>query len=190
MCRRITSKRLESFERYQEDLTEQFQLHQIEEKLDSIFADGEGCYPASPDIQERHDKLDKQMQEIMIHCEKRCCRKLYMPTSPCSPQYSLWYKRAQLFGNLIQMKSGRVRNAVLLCRKARKLGIVAPARWSLEELQYGRALSQAWNKSLKPAVPAMRREHLGDRLVQAEADKDEEAAKAIRTMIWVINGAH
>jgi hypothetical protein len=81
------------------------------------------------------------------------------------------------------MKEGKVRNPGLLCQQARRLGIVAPSRWSVKELKQGREISKAWKRELENVGPVLRTEHLTTCLLDAEARKDEERAKAIRTMI-------
>jgi hypothetical protein len=126
--------------------------------------------------------LKLQITELQVHSEKRC-RKIVLNDCECSPDYSLWYKRARIFNQLIRMAEGKIRNPGLLCRQARKLGIVAPSQWSLAELIQGRNISKAWKRELEPIGPVLRTEHLSNCLLDAEARKDEERAKAIREMM-------
>jgi hypothetical protein len=81
------------------------------------------------------------------------------------------------------MKEGRVRNPGLLCKQARKLGIVASKRWSMEELEQGREISKAWKRSLEPFAPSLRSDFLGNQLVEAEATENTEKVRALSNMI-------
>ena len=181
-CRRLTSKRPDSVRKYIAEMERQFDTHRLDTRLETIIEEGYGQCPISSELLAKSERLDKQLTEIMTHCESRC-RKIYRPDAPCSPEYSLWHKRARIFRELLRMKDGRVRNPGLLCRQAQKLGIIAPARWTVEELQYGRAIAIAWKRELAPEAPIIRSHHLSNLLVEAEAKGDQEKAKALRTMI-------
>lgn len=181
-CRRLTSRNVRSAERYTEEILRQFEIHNMEARLDSICIDTTRPTSYPPDTNHPADKLDQQVVEIQRHCEKSC-RKIYRTDSECSPAFSLWHKRAQVFKSLISMKYGGVKNTGLLCRKARRLGIEKPRQWTVEQLRHGRAISKAWKRKLKPEAPILRKEHLSSRLVQAKADGDKEKEKAIRDII-------
>jgi hypothetical protein len=181
-CRRLTTKNQSSLENYTTELMRQFDIHRVEDRLAKIEEESEGVFPLPPELQKKSDVLDKQMAEIQIHSEK-ICRKIYRIDSPFTPDYSLWHKRARIFNQLIRMVDGRIQNHGILCKKARKLGIVAPRSWSREELVHGRRVSIAWKRELEKTGPVDRKDHLSQLLLQAEAEKDEERAAAIRHMM-------
>jgi hypothetical protein len=181
-CRHLSTRNKKSVDNYVTTLQEQFKTHRILERLEQLEADTEGIHPLPPEFQLQHDRLDAQITELQVHSEKRC-RKIVLNDCECSPDYSLWYKRARIFNQLVRMKEGKVRNPGLLCQQARRLGIVAPSRWSVKELKQGREISKAWKRELENVGPVLRTEHLTTCLLDAEARKDEERAKAIRTMI-------
>lgn len=81
------------------------------------------------------------------------------------------------------MVQGKIRNPGLLCKKARKLGIVNPRGWSLEDILQGRAISKSWKHQLQLSANSLRTEHLQLRLLAAEADDDKDRASAVRAMI-------
>ena len=137
-------------------------------------------YP--PDAKHPADILDRQVREIQLHCEKRC-RKIYRPDGACSPEFTLWHKRSRVFKSMLRMVEGKVRNPGLLCKQARKLGIEKPSKWTREEILHGRAISLAWKRHLRPEAPVIRREHLSNCLLEAEATGDSERAAAIRRIM-------
>ena len=128
-CRRLTSRNGRSVEHYTEEMLRQFKFHNMEARLDAICSsvDRPDTYP--PDGRHPSDILDQQLVEIQRHCEKSC-RKIYQNDSECSPAFSLWHKRAQVFKTLIATKLGKGTNTGLLCRKARRLGIDRPMKWT------------------------------------------------------------
>ena len=182
VCRRLTSKNERSVEVYTDEMLKQFDIHRIEARLDNLTATQEASTTYPPDLSHPADILDRQVVEIQRHCEK-ICRKIYQGDTPCSPEYSLWYKRARMFNRLIRLKKGLIKNPGVLCKHARRLGIETPRRWTLDQLRHGRAIAKAWKRKLQPEAPTLRREHLGNRLVKAEADRDIDKAKAIRSII-------
>jgi hypothetical protein len=181
-CRRLSTKNQRSVDNYVKELESQFARHKIIERMEALNAETEGQFPISAEHQLRHDRLDAQTVELQLHSESKC-RKLCSGDLPCSPDVSLWHKRARIFSQLIRMKEGRVRNPGLLCKQARRLGIVAPKRWSLDELEQGREISKAWKRSLEPLAPSLRTDFLANKLVEAEAFENIVKAKAISGMI-------
>ena len=81
------------------------------------------------------------------------------------------------------MQEGTVRITGLLCNAARKLGIVAPIRWSIPECLHCMAVCRAWKRKLTKYAPSLWFEHLQECLFEAEANGDREQAKAIQTMM-------
>ena len=181
-CRRLISTNPGAVESYTGDMDKQWDIHRIDERLDAIDEATQGVFPIPEEYQILSERLDKQTIEIQIHCENRC-RIIYRPDSAFSPDFSIWHKRYQIFKQLIRMQENRVRNTGILCKKARKLGIEAPRQWSIEECRHGLAICKAWKRKLHKYAPALRKEHLQDLLLDAEANKDTERAKAIREMM-------
>jgi hypothetical protein len=142
----------------------------------------ENEFPLSEQNQLLHDRLDTQVVELQVHSEKKC-RKICAGDIPCSPDVTLWHKRARIFSQLIRLKEGRVKNGGVVCKKARKLGIVAPSQWTIEELEKGREIAKAWKRELENTGPFLRDDLLRNKLVEAEAQKNDEKAKALREMI-------
>jgi hypothetical protein len=108
---------------------------------------------------------------------------IHRPEYDFSPELSLWHKRKQMFKRMIRMHEGRVKNPALLCRQARKLGILTPSRWTLTECQMGVIVSRAWKRRLGKYAPSLRFEHNQRLLLEAEASGDVERAKIIRIMM-------
>ena len=152
--------------------------------MDAIISSSDGltldAIPQS--IALRHERLDVQTVEIQRHCESGC-RPIYNTDAPFSPEYALWHKRARIFLRMQRALEGKVHNPGVMYKMARKLGIMQPRQWSLEEIQHGRAICKAWKRDLEKSAPALRSEHLRDCLIEAEAQQQVERAKALREMI-------
>ena len=178
-CRRLISTNPSAVLIYSEEMDRQFDIHRIEARLKEMDEITNCNFPL-PDIYvDRLEKLDEQVAQIQLHCES-ICRKIYHPESPFSPDYALWDKRKKMFQQLLRMHDGRCSNVGLACKKARRLGIVAPKMWSVEECVWGIRVCQDWKRRLAKYAPTLRFEHQQQCLLAAEADGDEERAKAIR----------
>ena len=181
-CRRLTSSNKGSVINYTQELEQQFKIHRIEERLARIERAAGDTHPLPPQLAKQFETLDQQVIELQRHAEKGC-RKIYRGEIDCSPQISLWHKRERILGEMIKVFHGKIRNTGVLYRKARKLGIQAPSRWSLEQVQRGRQIAKAWKRKLGPTGAVLRMDHLGHRLLDAIATEDEERAAAIRAMM-------
>ena len=181
-CRRLISSNPGAVAAYTAEMERQFDIHQIEARLAAIDDATADLFPIPEEYQLSSEKLDQQVTEIQIYCES-ICRTIYRPDSPFSPDYSLWHRRYQIFKRMIDMQEGTVSNTGLLCKAARRLGIVAPIRWSIPECLQGMSVCRAWKRKLRKYAPSLRSEHLQECLLEAEANGDTERAKAIRTMM-------
>lgn len=181
-CRRLISSHAGALSIYEREMNRQFDIHRIDERQDSIDEATAGLFPIPEKYQLQSDILDRQVSEIQLHCES-ICRIIYRPQHDFSPEFSLWHKRKRMFQRLIQLHIGNVKNPGLLCRQARRLGIVAPKLWTLEECYMGVAVSKAWKRKLGRYAPTLRFEHNQQCLLEAEADGDTERAKAIRNLM-------
>lgn len=182
-CRRLISSNPAAVAKYEATLREQFKIHRIEERMDRLEEDAADLTSPLPQaLERRHNCIDSQVVELQIHSEKGC-RHIYRPDSPFTLDYSIWHKRARVFSRMQRMVEGRVRQPSLLCQQARKLGIMQPRQWTLEQIQEGRRVCKAWKRELELYSPALRKEHLVDRLIEAEANGQTERAKAIRALL-------
>lgn len=178
-CRRLISTNPGAVEAYTDELDKQFDIHRIEARQQALVNATDGIFPVPDEYQKLSDRLDIQVGQIQIHSESRC-RMIYRPDSPFSPDYSLWDKRKKMFQQLIRLKYSRHGNKSAAYRKARKIGIVAPKHWSVEECQHAIEVCKYWKKRLSVYAPALRLEHQQQRLLDAEASNDVERARAIR----------
>jgi hypothetical protein len=110
----------------------QFDIHRIEQRQDRIDNATKDMFPIPEEYQLMSERLDAQVSEIQLHCGSRC-RMIHRPVYDFSPEVSLWHKRQQMFKTMIRVREGRVKNPGVANKQARKLGIEAPARWSMAE---------------------------------------------------------
>jgi hypothetical protein len=108
---------------------------------------------------------------------------IHRPEYNFSPEVSLWHKRQQMFKRLIHVREGKVKNPGVVHKQAQKLGIDAPAMWSIDDCYRGVIVSKAWKRKLGKYAPSLRFEHNQRCLIDAEASGDVERAKAIRAMM-------
>jgi hypothetical protein len=105
-----------SAKRYNEIVLEQFEIHRIEERMDTARY----CqYLSPPWLRAMVIKLYKQMAKIRVHTEKNC-RKILRPESNFSPIIQMWYNGIHAYLQLIRMKEGKTRNTGNILRFARQ----------------------------------------------------------------------
>jgi hypothetical protein len=104
-CQRLISSNPGAVAAYATKMERQFDIHRIEERLAEIDEGTAGQFPIPEEYQIKANRLDKQVIEIQLHCEG-CCRTIYHPASPFSPDYSVWHRRQQVFKRLIEMQEG------------------------------------------------------------------------------------
>jgi hypothetical protein len=93
-------------------------------------------FPIPEEYQQLSKQLDVQVSEIQLHCESRC-RMIHRPEYDFLPEVSLWHKRQQMFKRLIRVREGKVKNPGVVHKQAQKLGIDAPAMWSIDDCYHG-----------------------------------------------------
>ena len=178
-CRRLISSNPSCVAKYEATMREQFAIHKIEERMARLDEETLEMTVVSPEHRLQHNRIDNQATEIMIHSEKGC-RHIYRPDCPFTVEYSVWHRRAQVLLKMQRMIEGRVRQPGLLCKQARKLGILKPRLWTLEQVQEGRRVCKAWTRELELYAPALRFEHVRDLLIDAEAKGQTERVKILR----------
>jgi hypothetical protein len=134
-------------------MNRQFDIHRIEERQDSIDEATKGMFPIPEEYQQLSEQLDVQVSEIQLHCESRC-RMIHRPEYDFLPEVSLWHKRQQMFKRLIRVREGKVKNPGVVHKQAQKLGIDAPAMWSIDDCYHGVIVSKAWKRKLGKYAPS------------------------------------
>ena len=103
--------------RYNEIVRDQFELHRIVERLDTVDRMTHYCRNPSPGwLYAMNIELYKQMKEIRVHAEKKC-RKILRPESNFSPTIQLWYNCIHAYLQLIRLKNVKqeMREAATFC---------------------------------------------------------------------------
>lgn len=144
-CRLLISTHPMAFPAYEAEMNRQFDIHRIDERMAQIDAETQGLFPVPQEYLARSETVDNEVTEIQLHCE-RVCRIIHRPEYDFLPEVSLWHKRQQMFKRMIKMHKGRVKNTGVLCKKARKLGVEAALRWSLEDCIRGVSVCKAWKR--------------------------------------------
>eukprot|EP00956_Cyclotella_meneghiniana_P001079 scaffold1265_cov38-Cyclotella_meneghiniana.AAC.6 len=88
-----------------------------------------------------------------------------------------------MFTRMLAALAGRVKNPGVLYKKARKLVIQAPQRWTEEQIRHGRHIAKAWKRKLSLSAPSLPTDYLTQRLIEAEAVGDKDRATVIRNML-------
>ena len=111
VSRRLVTSQQSLVTRYNEIVRDQFELHRIVERLDTVDRMMRYCGNPSPSwLCAMIIKLYKQMKKIRVHAEKKF-RKILRPKSDFSPTIQLWYGRIHAYLQLICLKEGKTRNA-------------------------------------------------------------------------------
>ncbi len=93
VSRRLVTSQQASVTRYSQIVLEQFEIHQILERLDAVDKMTHYCgYPSPGWLRAMIIKLYKQMTEIRVNAEKNCW-KILRPESDYSPTIQMWYER-------------------------------------------------------------------------------------------------
>jgi len=101
VSRRLVTSQQQSVDRYNKIVREQFDIHQIVERLDAVDKMTRYCsYPSPKWLRSMIIKLYKQMTEIRVHAEKDC-QKILRPESDFSPTIQMWYDRIHAYLQLI-----------------------------------------------------------------------------------------
>ncbi len=124
-------------DRYDQIVQEQFDTHQIVERLNTANKMTLYCGHSSPNwLRAMIIKLYKQMSEIRVHAEKNC-QNILRPESNFSPTIQMWYKRIHPYLKLIRLREGKVSNAGNIVRFSKQKHIERPEELTMEELKDG-----------------------------------------------------
>jgi hypothetical protein len=100
-CRRLISSNPGAVAAYNAEMDRQFKFCRIEERMmQEIDEATEGMFPIPEEYWLKADRLDIQIGEIQLHCEKGC-RVIYRIDSAFTPDTSIWHKRKRIFKELI-----------------------------------------------------------------------------------------
>ena len=193
-ARRLNSKVPRIRESYIKSLEEAFQKRDILSRLQRLEKDA--SFPASADVKEALERIDNEMEEMMLASEKSC-RKLYAGHYEFSPTVQHWLKRCHAYRALIKLsdamdKAGtrspkhpdlRRKNSANTYRSAERAGILRAAELSRDDLllQYGYCREQT--KQLLAESPWLRRQFLSRKLEDAMLKHDEADAKRTKEML-------
>ncbi len=141
VCRPISCRLIMSQQgmvnEYNRIVHEQFNQHQIFERLDAVDKMLRYCgFPAPIFLGAMIIKLYRQMTEIRIHAEKKC-RKILRPNSDYSPTVQMWYDRIHAYLQMIRFKEEKAKNIGDVICFAVRTNIQTPDKLSMEELKYG-----------------------------------------------------
>ena len=123
--------------------------------------------------------LYAQMTEIRRNAEKKC-RKIHTPISEFSPTTSMWYDRIHVYLQLIRLKEGKTKKVRNIFKLARKHNILHPERLSREELEDGLQLATIRKKELRKQAGELRKAHLQECLITAQANNKSEKVREIK----------
>ena len=128
------------------------------------------------------DKLQTQMDEILVHTECKC-RKILRPELPFSPPIQYWYDKIHAYKDLIRRLEGKTRNNSNIIRHALRHKIEDPKSLMMAQLQDGLSYAQQRKRQTKDQAPGLRKTHLRDKLVNAKAKGDKKAERAVKQKI-------
>jgi hypothetical protein len=137
LSRRLVISQQQSVVRYNKTVREQFEIHRIVKRLNTVDKMTRYCgYPSPNWLRAMIIKLYKQMTKIRVHAEKDC-PKILQPTSDFSPTIQMWYGRIHAYLQLIRLKEGKASNARNIVRFPKRTHIERLAELMMEELEDG-----------------------------------------------------
>jgi hypothetical protein len=136
-------------------------------------------YPSPKWLEKMILILYTQMTEIRRYAEKKC-RKIHTPISEFSPTIRMWYNRIHVYLQLIRVKEGKTKKVRNVSNQAQKHNILHPERLSREELEDGLQLATIRKKELRKQAGELRKAHLRECLMNAQANNKPEKARAIK----------
>ena len=180
VSRRLVMSQKDSVKRYNKIVKEQCSIHRIQERLDAIDKMTKYCgYPSPKWLEKMILTLYAQMTEIRRNAEKKC-RKIHTPISEFSPTISMWYDRIHVYLQLIRLKEGKTKKVRNIFKLARKHNILHPERLSREELEDGLQLATIRKKELRKQAGELRKAHLQECLITAQANNKSEKVREIK----------
>jgi hypothetical protein len=152
----ITSQQ-SSVNRCNEIIREQFKLHLINKRLNTVEGMMQYCGYPSPEWQRAMIlKLYKQMTKIQKHAEKKCHKIL----CNFSPTVHMWYDRIHPYLQLICLKEGKSQNVRNIMQFAKCKHIKKPQELTLDELKDELQLTRIRKLELQKQAIGLCKEHL------------------------------
>lgn len=188
--RRLTTKQNASVRRYNTIIEKQFEIHRIAERIEELdeITKREG-FPASDKTRQLILALNKQIDEIRLHAERRC-RKIRKPAMPFSPDVKYIYDRIHAFQTLLKLKEGTKRgiNARRAYRTATRCDITNPHLLSSDQCRQGIELARLRRRELFSCKTTLRKEHLRQCIRRAAQRGDDTKAKEIQRRLTAEHG--
>ena len=133
VSRQLVTSQKQSVVRYNKIVREQFEIHRIVKRLNTVDKMTRYCgYPSPNWLGAMIIKLYNQMTEIRVHAEKDC-QKILRPESNFSPTIQMWCDRIHAYLQLIRLKEGKASNASNIVRFAKRTHIERPVELTMEE---------------------------------------------------------
>jgi hypothetical protein len=168
VSRRLVTSQQDSVRRYNKKVHEQFEIHRIPERLDTVDKMTRYCgYPLPGWLCVMIIKLYKQMSEIRVHSEKNC-RKILRPELDFSPTIQMWYDRIHAYLQLIRLQEEKAKNVSNILRFARRHHIPHLEQLTMDELKDGLQLACIRKADLGKHSNGLRKVHLRDCLIGAQ----------------------
>ena len=126
----------------------------------------------------KFNQWDREMSELM-HSAEDASSKFKNNEIEFSPIVSLWLNRLRIYRHIRRFKLGAVpdpRNLFRACTRAR---LPQPREIKMEELDAREAVCINHLKTLKEQAPVLRRQHLQERLINAQKKEDDDAIRQI-----------
>ncbi len=183
VSRSLVTSQETSVKRYNAIIREQFKIHHVEERLNTVNNMTRYCgYPLPRWLCSVIIKLCKQMTEIRIHAEKNC-RKMLWPDDDFSPTIQISYNRIHAYLQLISMKEEKTKNTGNILQFACRQHINNPEGFTMEELQDGLQFTRIRRADLRKQAKELRKVHLRDCLVDSMEKKQKKRTAAIKQTI-------
>ena len=100
----LVSTQPKSVKTYNQIVEKQFVLHMIPARMDAVDKLSRICgTPTPPWLRSMTIKLYQQIDEIMVHGEKKC-RKFLTPDAEYSPVNQHWHDRIHAYMDLLKFK--------------------------------------------------------------------------------------
>ena len=180
VSRRLVMSQKSSVENYNRIVQEQCDIHRIQIRLDAIDKMTKYCgYPVPTWLKTMMLKVYAQLTEIRRYAEKKC-RKILTPHSEFGPTVKTWYDRIHAYRQLIRLRSGKAANDGNIYRFARRNNIQNPELLTTEEMQDGLQLARLRKADLRKTANGLRRAHMQDSLLDAQAKNQQRRARAIK----------
>ena len=155
--------------RYIDIVKEQFDIHSIKERLNTVDNLTRICGQSGPKwLASIIIKLYKQMHEIRVHAENKC-RKMMTHVTNFSPQIQHWYGSIYTYLTLLRLKEldRKYNNPSNTYRFAENCNIEDPKKPTKEELRDALRCCKIRHKEFRKSSEDLRKVHLRDCLIDA-----------------------